>query len=90
MNDTRDNRPRRRARARARRVPWVWGDVWLNRFIEGGRLTSFAPPFRARSTTVRLRPRLRKDPTGHSVWVWYEDPDLLRCHQAPIHAELPS
>jgi hypothetical protein len=42
------------------------------------------------SSFPRLRPRLRKDPTGHSVWVWYEDPDLLRCHQAPIHAELPS
>ena len=42
---------------------------------------------------VRVDPpghRLRKERTGHSVWVWYEDPDLLRCHQAPIHAELPS
>ena len=34
--------------------------------------------------------RLRKDRTRFSVTIWYEDPDLLRCHQAPIGAELPS
>ena len=33
---------------------------------------------------------LRKDRTRFSVTIWYEDPDLLRCHQAPIGAELPS
>jgi hypothetical protein len=38
----------------------------------------------------RLFTCLRKDRTRDSVRVWYEDPDLLRCHQAPVYAELPS